>query len=165
VQSDWFLVGEGREENIDSITRVCKNAKRGGYLLQVSETAHHNYNDLPLFASPHLIRYIRAKMDPPRLFGASDGHLVHSFTAEATHTFVQWQLRGSREPAPALFSDREMDADVQLQKPSTAASSTATPEPGSSPVFGRATHSWRQIHLHLQSFNHPSFQNNSSRSR
>jgi hypothetical protein len=161
IQSDWFLVGEGREENMERIERVCKNAKggSGGYLMTVSETAHHNYNDLPLFASPHLIRYIRSKSDPPRLFGSSDGYTVHSLTAEATHLFAQWQWlnfgnqsetidndpssgrkggsivlgEGERRyhPAPALFTPH-LNADISIEKPTS--------------------HTWKNINLHITSF-------------
>lgn len=69
LSSFRFLVGEGREVNLDSVTSVARSNQTGGHVSLLKDTAHHNYNDLPLMVHPSLQRLIREGDGPPKMFG------------------------------------------------------------------------------------------------
>lgn len=64
-----FLVGEGREVNLESVNQLCRSNAAGGHVAMLKDTAHHNYNDLPLLVHPSLQKLIRRGDGPPKMFG------------------------------------------------------------------------------------------------
>jgi pimeloyl-ACP methyl ester carboxylesterase len=64
-----FLVGEGREVNLESVNQVCRSNTSGGHVTLLKDTAHHNYNDLPLLVHPSLQKLMRSSTGPPKMFG------------------------------------------------------------------------------------------------